>query len=268
MSNPAYKKIVEQMWADGRIVPDEISTLVTLQQHLGVCSEDAAELERSVMGMTKEEALVSGMGTNASTAPAAPAPTPATAPPAAAARKPLKASEPPAEPQPDAGELPKQQADLLGLGITLLEAGDTEEADEQFTAVLKYDPTNSTAWMAKAAVAAEDDLSKALSYLSRAGFESASVDLQGQACTWFDSALSELIRDETGWKHQVDSAENLRDLPEVYKHLRHCKSPAALKALKASLSEAFSAGIKSLLGFCREEQQLSLIHISEPTRPY
>ena len=82
-SNPntdVYRNLIQQMWTDGRIVMDEVSQLVTAQATFGLSSEQAAAMEREVMGMTKEEALVSAMGTNAPAAPAA-APTAPTAPP-------------------------------------------------------------------------------------------------------------------------------------------------------------------------------------------
>ncbi len=52
------------MWADGKIVSEELVVLGTLQQQLGIPADEVAAIEREVMGMTKEEALVAGMGTN------------------------------------------------------------------------------------------------------------------------------------------------------------------------------------------------------------
>lgn len=74
MGNPTYRKLVTQMWSDRRIVPEEITALVTLQGQLGVSEDEAAAIEREVIGMTKEEALVTGMGTNTPAAPVAPVP--------------------------------------------------------------------------------------------------------------------------------------------------------------------------------------------------
>ena len=52
------------MWSDGRIVEDEVAALDRLQTQLGLSEDEAAEIEREVMGMTKEDALVEDMGTN------------------------------------------------------------------------------------------------------------------------------------------------------------------------------------------------------------
>jgi len=67
MTNPqhsTYRALVQNMWTDGKIIPEEVTTLTTMQSQLGISPEDAATIERDVMGQTKEEALVAGMGTN------------------------------------------------------------------------------------------------------------------------------------------------------------------------------------------------------------
>ena len=71
MPHATYRQVVEQMWSDGRIVEEEVASMTQLQKRLGITEQDAAEIEREVMGMTKAEALVEGLGTNT---PAPPVP--------------------------------------------------------------------------------------------------------------------------------------------------------------------------------------------------
>jgi actin-like ATPase involved in cell morphogenesis len=52
-----YRQAVELVWSDGRLEPEEATRLTTLAAELELAPEDAAQLEREVIGKTKEELL-------------------------------------------------------------------------------------------------------------------------------------------------------------------------------------------------------------------
>ncbi len=60
-----YRKCVLGFWQKGRIDPTEVSHLANLQASLGLTSEEAEQLEQEVLGMTKEEAMIRGLGADA-----------------------------------------------------------------------------------------------------------------------------------------------------------------------------------------------------------
>jgi formylglycine-generating enzyme required for sulfatase activity len=66
-----YRKVLEQMWTNKLLAGEHLASLVQLQGQLGITAEDAETTEREVMGMTKAEAMVSGI-----TSPTPPPPVP------------------------------------------------------------------------------------------------------------------------------------------------------------------------------------------------
>ncbi len=70
MSAAAYLNILQQSWKDGVLTTEEYSMLLALQQRFGLSEEQAGDLERQVLGMTKEEALVHGLNQSAPPVPA------------------------------------------------------------------------------------------------------------------------------------------------------------------------------------------------------
>ncbi len=66
-----YQTLVERLWADGKLGPEGLATLATLQAQLGMSRADAEAIERGVMGRTKEEALSAAVSAAVATPPAA-----------------------------------------------------------------------------------------------------------------------------------------------------------------------------------------------------
>ena len=50
MSLALYRKVLEQMWSDGVITPDELTTLADLQGEFNLSAQDAAEAEQGILG--------------------------------------------------------------------------------------------------------------------------------------------------------------------------------------------------------------------------
>ncbi len=65
----SYRKIVEQMWTDGRIDEAEYASLCAMRDAFGLTGEAAEAIEREVLGMSGQEALAAGT-------PSAPPPPP------------------------------------------------------------------------------------------------------------------------------------------------------------------------------------------------
>lgn len=65
-----YRALVERLWTDGKLGPEGLATLATLQAQLGMSRAEAEALERAVMGRTKEEALSAAVGAAVATPPA------------------------------------------------------------------------------------------------------------------------------------------------------------------------------------------------------
>lgn len=58
-----YRALVERLHANGKLGPEGVATLTTLEVQLGLSRADALAIERSVLGHSKEDELVARVGT-------------------------------------------------------------------------------------------------------------------------------------------------------------------------------------------------------------
>ena len=68
----SYRLFIQKTWSGGNLSEVDLASLAQLQTALALTEEDAAAVEREVMGMTKSEALASG---DAEVSPITPVPT-------------------------------------------------------------------------------------------------------------------------------------------------------------------------------------------------